>query len=375
MALIASGSCLSSCMVAGTEQDNSVPSVTLKEVSSSSNAGSTFVRVVAHGDWKLSLEGADGWAGLSHESGTGNKADILLSWIFNSEESSRACTVLLECAGTVARAEFTQAGRPAQGQPSFPEVHGIPGWMEMPVVKEGSNLRFVTHDMQLGSSRVRNYSFLLDTDAYIALWVAYPLNKALIGSGSRSDTWGLDPKVPRDCQSVIFTAYKGGFQRGHQLPSADRYTDNASTFYGTNMTPQRGVLNENAWASLEGMVRNWSYQFDTLYVVTGADINGSRETALDNDGKSVTVPVGYFKALLGYRKSATIGITGTTGGYTGIAFYFEHRYYEDSQIMKNAMTIDELEARLGYDFFPNLAGQIGAERAEKVESTRDSWWK
>ena len=190
----------------------------------------------------------------------------------------------------------------------------------------------------------------------------------------RFNAWGLDPKVPSKYQSVIYSAYKGGYERGHQLPSADRYGANVSTFYGTNMTPQKGELNENAWASLEGMVRNWSYQFDTLYVVTGADINGSRDYATDNDGKKIAVPVGYFKALLGYKKSGTLGITGTTGGYTAIGFYFKHQYYSDDEIMGQAMTIDALEQKTGFDFFVNLPAQIGDKLSDKVESTKDSWW-
>ena len=43
--------------------------------------------------------------------------------------------------------------------------------------------------------------------------------------------------------------------------------------------------------------------------------------------------------------------------------------------MSQAMTIDELERKLGYHFFVNLPALIGAEKADKVESTRDSWWK
>ena len=88
----------------------------------------------------------------------------------------------------------------------------------------------------------------------------------------------------------------------------------------------------------------------------------------------MTVPVGYYKALLGYKKSGTIG--NSTGGYLGIAFYFEHRSYSNSDIMsKQSMTIDELERKLGIDFFVNLPDKVGQEIADKIESTKDSWWK
>ena len=230
--------------------------------------------------------------------------------------------------------------------------------------------------MQHGGTTKRNYSFYLDPRACLAIWVAYPLNDNLAGSGSRTNAWALDPKVPREYQPVIFSGFKGGYDRGHQLPSADRLTRGANeqTFYGTNMTPQKGELNQKAWATLEGKVRTWANQFDTLYVVTGCDIRGSYDYAYDNDGKDIPVPVGYFKALLGFKKGGTVGNTAKQGGYTAIGFYFNHEYYSDSEIMGQSMTIDELEEVMGIDFFPNLEAKLGADLYNKVESTPDSWW-
>ena len=42
---------------------------------------------------------------------------------------------------------------------------------------------------------------------------------------------------------------------------------------------------------------------------------------------------------------------------------------------KQSMTIDELERKLGIDFFVNLPDKVGQEIADKIESTKDSWWK
>ncbi len=113
---------------------------------------------------------------------------------------------------------------------------------------------------------------------------------------------------------------------------------------------------------------------DTLYVVTGADIRGAQDVAYDNNGKSVTVPEGYFKALLGYKKGGSIG--NATGGYIGIAFYFDHRRYvnDKNAIMDQSMTIDELEDKIGCDLFVNLPDKIGEDTAAIVESEVDSWW-
>lgn len=251
----------------------------------------------------------------------------------------------------------------------------VGAWMELPATTN-KDLYFIHRKMTVDSKEYRNYSYFYDKDARLAHWVAYPLNETLIGKGSRSEKWTLDPKIPMKYQQILSSGYKGGYQRGHQIPSADRYAggSNRTTFYYPNATPQKGELNEKAWATLEQMVRDWSKQMDTLYVVTGADLRGTTETAEDNEGTKIPVPVGYYKALLGYKKDASIGKE--TGGYIGIGFYFEHKGYENSSIMTTqAMTLDALEEKMGMDFFVNLPAAVGEDKAKQVESTKDAWWK
>lgn len=367
-------------------------------------ASNQFVHIQASGDWILRLSEDDmeegeeiAWIWLKSSvtseekstalSGKGSSVP-LLQWEKNNGASPRACYLELETGGKTFRVDFrqealqSQEGLNADNFKSDP----IPDWLELPAVVTDNTHYYVSHRMTGANKGTRNYSFLLDTDAKIAVWMAYPLNDALVGPNTgRTNAWGLDPKVPQEYQSVLYSSYKG-YDRGHQVPSADRYGgNNESTFYGTNMTPQLGSLNQKAWARLESKVRTWSSSFDTLYVVTGADIAGSTKTVSDNfayypySGKSyskeITVPVGYFKVLLGYKKSGTIADTGQNGGYTAIGFYFEHRAYDntDAAIMSQSMSVDELEAKLGYDFFPNLSSKTSSANA--VESKVHSWWK
>lgn len=375
VALVAIAGIVSSCAGKGPEKEGEIYLSVVNAVTGP-DAGSQFVTVEAGCDWTIAFREECTWATLSKASGSGN-GHLTLSWEANDGGSARSIVIEARTPSGKYRAtcEFVQEAKGAGPVNTSLNPDPVGRWMEIPVIEKDDRRFFFTHDMTVGKYAGRNYSLLLDIDAKIAVWVAYPLNKGLIGNGSRTNQWGLDPKVPRQYQSVIFSGYKGGYERGHQIPSADRYSANESTFYGTNMTPQRGELNENAWASLEGSVRTWANQFDTLYVVTGADIIGSDEVAYDNEGKVITVPVGYFKALLGYKKGGTLGITGSTGGYTAIGFYFEHRYYQDSAIMgSQAMTIDELERKTGFDFFANLPSAVGADVASKVEATRDNWW-
>lgn len=362
----------------------SVPKMELE-----AKASQQFIKVTAYASWTLDFDfaGEQAWARVDKPSGNVSASDIVLSWdAYDGEDESRSFTLTLKSAGKEVSSVVTQKAdaRPAPGPGPVTDIKSDPvaKWMELPAMGEESNLYFITHDMSLSDgSNCRNFSIYYDIDAKISSWAAYPLNSKLMGTGSRSDEWGYDPKVPAKYQATLFSGYKPDdngtrYDRGHQLPSADRplWEPNVATFYFTNMTPQINELNGRAWANLEGKVRSWANQFDTLYVVTGADYKNSDTVAYDNNYEPVTVPVGYYKALLGYKKSGTIG--NSTGGWLGIAFYFEHRSYSNSDVMsKQSMTIDELEDRLDIDFFVNLPDRVGQEMAGKIESTKDSWWK
>ena len=362
----------------GTVKENSLR-VTENPVSFAE--GTQYLVVTAADEWTLTLsfgEAEEEWVNVSANAGRPGSRKLVMAWSANEGDDARICRLTLTVGTDIKTLEFVQRGH-SSGGPFTPvedlNPDPVPHWLELPATDD-PDLYFFTHDMKHGGKTKRNYSFYLDPRALVAVWVAYPLNDNLAGKGSRTDAWGLDPKVPREYQAVLYSGFKG-YDRGHQLPSADRYGAgiNETTFYGTNMTPQLGTLNQKAWASLEGKVRSWASSFDTLYVVTGCDIRGYTKTAKDNDGKEVAVPVGYFKALLGFKKSATLGNTAKQGGYTAIGFYFNHEYYDTSEIMGQSMTIDELEDMMDIDFFPNLEATIGSDLYTKIESTEDSWWK
>ncbi|MCM1502014.1 MAG: DNA/RNA non-specific endonuclease [Bacteroidales bacterium] len=379
---------LSSCEGTLPEDGEFRVSVRMSGDQLTAGAGSVWVSVIATGEWTLALEPKDGselWCALGQYAGNGSKANIMFSYEANDAEASRSVDIVLVSKNgkmeshltVVQMAKGGSSTGPDNPDPDKPDNPGTPdkvtAWLELPAM--GNNPDFYTHSQTLGGKSIRSWSYLWDYDALVAHWVAYPLNAWTIGSGSRTNEWGLDPKIPRGSQPVLYSGFKGGYDRGHQCPSADRlnYAANVTTFYGTNMTPQLGSLNQKTWANLEGQVRDWAKSFDTLYVVTGCTVAGSTKYAYDNDGKAVKVPTGYYKALLGYKKNKTVGITATTGGYTGIGFYFDHSGYS-GDYMNMAMTIDALEAKVGEDFFVNLKDKIGSELADRVESTKDSYW-
>lgn len=246
-------------------------------------------------------------------------------------------------------------------------------WMELPEVSDASGLYALS--MHMEGRTQRNYSFLWNEERLTADWVAYPLCKGNIGEGNRSNAFGLNPHMPMDMQPLLVRGYRNGnsgyYSRGHQIPSADRraYRANVQTFYGTNMTPQDENLNGGIWGSLENKVRVWASRCDTLYVVSGCTYDGyDGEYALDNDGKRVAVPTGYYKALL--------MLTGDR--WHTAAFRFENRPYGDGKYRQDmAIPLSELEAATGIVFFPRLKDVVGESLYKKIKSenprSRQEW--
>lgn len=240
-------------------------------------------------------------------------------------------------------------------------------WMELPAM-DNSSLSYFSHRFRMDDKVYRNYSFAWSQKDLVSLWIAYPLNKTYTEKNvDRQDTWAYDPHLGKELSSAPFSYYAGDYARGHQLPSADRLCSkeaNSQTFYGTNIIPQLNEHNEGIWSNLEGYVRNTvSASSDTTYVVTGCVVEGSEELTTDSDGKTMTVPVAFFKALLRYEK-------GGNPEWAAAGFYTDHKNYGSAKndLKAVSMSIDELETMTGLDFFINLENKIGKEEAASIEA-------
>lgn len=237
-------------------------------------------------------------------------------------------------------------------------------WMELPS-RDNENLTYISHRFELDKKIHRNYTIGWSQADLVSLWIAYPLNKTYTQNKvERTDEWAYDPVLGKDLSSAPFSGYAGDYARGHQLPSADRlcnYTANAQTFYGTNIAPQLNEHNEGIWSDLEIHIRTVANASDTTYVVTGCLVEGATETSTDSDGKKITIPVAYYKALLYYKK-------GATPEWSCAGFYTEHKNYTDRSLKKISMSIDELENKTGFDFFVHLADKIGKDKADALEA-------
>ena len=360
------------------EEDPVIPDPELKmaRASVSSHKGSQFLAVVTPGYWTLTSD-AD-WIQIIPDRGRGNSHSISLAYDANTGDGARQATIVLTADGQTRTVTLSQN---APSDDPEPEINGgsstRKGWMELPETRSDDGLNFFWHTMSVGTYSGRNYSFYWDYAKLVAHWVAYPLNSSLRSSGTRSEAWGLDPLLPAAKQPNVTGTFKGGWARGHQLPSADRlqYNANVATFYGTNMTPQDYDFNGGIWARLEDKVRTWSTRSDTLYVVTGCVVDNPASWARDIDGKSIAVPTAYYKAVLSYNATST-----ELGGYRGCAVYLEHTTPPGETVGRNhasVMSIRDLEQKLGINLFVNLPAAVGADTAAAVETENPntvSWW-
>lgn len=383
---------LSSCGSGGKE-DVLPPTVEVKTAVVEAGGYSQFIYVKASSSWRITITSVDGgepvdWIIADPSCGSGDM-DVTLKVEENKSEKERSAVITVENSAGKASKTISQKAKGSEVKPdptpSGGNLSPKTGWMELPAIPEGMDA--FTHSMTVGSVSTRNYSFLWDYDNLVAPWVAYPLCKWNIGNNiKRTNAWGLDPLLPEGKQPVLYRGFSKGnngwYARGHQIPSADRltsYESNSMTFYGTNMTPQiQDGFNGDIWATLEGKVRSWANSSDTLYVVTGCVIDyKDGETvkyAVDNYGKKVTVPTAYYKVVLRYMKSSTFGYS----GYSACAVWLDHKVYSTKTIDSSySMSVDDLEEKLGIDFFVNLPAKVGEDVAARIEAEEPksvTWW-
>jgi len=387
-ALLVLSGCLVSCGKDDDKAANAEIELIVKSNPVEKNAGSQFITIKTDGVWELALtyqgSGSD-WISLDEVSGDGSQSGggtVLMKYEANTADDQRTVTITAFNSKYSTSIEFTQKGTK---EARYGSKKAAQHWLELPETMEDDDFDFFTHSMVYNSKEVRNYSFYWDTDNLVANWVAYPMIGGYTGNSGRSDQWGIDPLLPSSDQPVLISAFRDSYlyARGHQIPSADRTfieksikvqnAANITTFYGTNMTPQLHDFNSGVWEQAEKMVRIWANACDTLYVVTGCVTTGSTSYTYDNYSKKVTVPTAYFKAVLRLKRSSTDGYN----GYIGCGFYMPHSTSTSAPSKSNALSISELESKLGYSLFVNLPEVVGEESAQKIKEQKPSsvsWW-
>ncbi|QLY26700.1 DNA/RNA non-specific endonuclease [Bdellovibrio sp. KM01] len=112
-------------------------------------------------------------------------------------------------------------------------------------------------------------------------WAAWELDPSRLGNADRTNGFSQDSELEAflekqggNYRAVTSTEYRGTcFDRGHQVPSADRTDsarDNEATFAMSNMIPQTAFLNRVLWENLERYTRDLvSLKKKKAYIMAG----------------------------------------------------------------------------------------------------------
>lgn len=190
-------------------------------------------------------------------------------------------------------------------------------------------------------------------------WVAYELTaEEALGTNPRKDKFARDPQAYGP-QGDKEDYRNSGWDRGHMAPAGDmKWSTKAmdETYYFTNICPQNHELNTGDWKELEEKCRNWAEKYGSLHIVCGPIVTDNAHGKLG--ANKIVIPDKFFKVLLTRKGNA----------FHGVGFIFHNPPKRDSRLSTKppvnrplesyAVTIDEVEAITGLDFFHELPDPI-----------------
>ncbi|SFH40517.1 DNA/RNA non-specific endonuclease [Pontibacter chinhatensis] len=195
-------------------------------------------------------------------------------------------------------------------------------------------------------------------------WVSWHLSRDWTGSAPRQDDFRADMTLPAGWFRVGASAYTGsGFDRGHNIPSADRtrtVEDNSATFLMTNMIPQAPNHNRNTWANLEDYTRDLIDAGMEAYVIMGSyGIGGVGSSGAANtiDNGRVTVPKSIWKVIV-VLPEGNDDISRINANTRVIAVDIPNVNTVNSDWGTYRTTVDAIEQATGHDLLSALPDQI-----------------
>ena len=342
-----------------------LPSSTSK-VKAATNAGENFfVRLQSESAWTLHLspETAKEWITLERTRGeaVARPLDIAVQLSKNLgpareaklivRSGSLADTITITQQGTASTPPSPNPNpNPPTPDPSGEHILGDVTLLEAPALAGGSNNYYITHK----ANNVVNYSLEYDVDKRHPRFVCFSFDDITSETAvNRTNAWGWDPMIPQK-YSTESMFKNSGYDRGHLVASHDRVYSreaNMQTFYYSNMSPQLPSFNQKYWSKLEQQVQSWgrnkSFR-DVLYVAKGGTIRDDQVENTKVKGR-IVVPKYYWMAMV-VKKGGT---------YHGLAFWLEHKEWDmKTPMMTVAISIDELEKKLGFDLFHNFPDEI-----------------
>ncbi len=194
-------------------------------------------------------------------------------------------------------------------------------------------------------------------------WVAYKLTKDNLRKKRVPRAKKFKPDKSIKGTSAYHNDYtRSGYTRGHLAPAGDMaFSEDAmrESFYMSNMSPQLKEFNGGIWRELEETVRDWAYDNDELYIVSGPVLNDGHIIKQIGRNNKVSVPDLFYKIILDIKGSDK----------KAIAFLMPNGKSE-KRIEDYAVSIDEIEALVGINFFADFLDPDLEIELEKSTSTK-----
>ena len=196
-------------------------------------------------------------------------------------------------------------------------------------------------------------------------WVAWRTTRNDLGERLERPDFEPDPRLPRGFMRIVHSDYTGsGYERGHMVPSADRFgnvEENAETFYMTNIVPQTADLNEFVWQKLESYARAMVRRGSDLYTVAGVYGDNGRLKG------RVAVPTNCWKIIVVLPHGGGLSDINENTRVIAVDIPDIDGIREDNW-RKYRTSVRVIEQKTGYTFFDKLPPELQDVLKNNIDS-------
>lgn len=206
----------------------------------------------------------------------------------------------------------------------------------------------------------KEFTLGYDSQLSATRWSSWNVTKEWLGkSGRTQDRFVADPQLPKSWKKLSHNTYnKSGFDRGHLCPSEQRTASkptNKTTFYLTNVLPQRPDLNQGVWRDMERwIVANVQDSGKDVYVIAGGIFSGRKKL-----GRIIAVPDSCFMIAVVLNAGEGLDDVNTRSRVEAVIMpnklgIRRHRWWRYKR------SVDAIERATGYDFLSAVPEHIQA---------------
>lgn len=193
-------------------------------------------------------------------------------------------------------------------------------------------------------------------------WVSWNLNRHWYGDAPRySGNFIADPLLPEWFYHPKHDDYtNSGYDRGHMVRSEERTKndeDNKSTFYMSNIIPQRPDLNRGVWLDLEYYCEALCKDsLKQLFVIAGPVFTDPIKKTI---GNGIAIPDSCFKIIVVLDDNNLLASVSAQTRVIAVVMPNIDGVRKDDWT-QYTRTVDHIEAITGYDFLNYVSPAIQA---------------